>query len=600
MFGRRPGPRRDGNGWTVFTPTADVYYVASAANGGSDTNDGLAPTDEGGGVGPLLTLVTAFGKLTNGQPDWIVLRAGDTWTNEKFWNGSNAFFTKGGLSADEPMLISSYDVNGNIPARVGERPIIKYSPQSDIIAQDGIFRTGGMVGHADYVAIVGLNFYCHVRDYTSGDYDKSQSVYKLYSIRLLSPTNWFLVEDCKFGYFPGGVALSNNHATQKHKTVTFRRNVCHNTYPFVDLTGDPDHSSGFYCEGIKSLLMEENIFYMNGWDETLQTPETVTLTVASPCVVTWANNKFNNNQTVKFLSNGDTLPTELAFNTTYYVVNNETDGAGKFRLALTAGGADINTSGSQSGTHKLIWQAPEATGFNHSVYILQENSAPSTQNSPVVFRRNISIKASSHGVQANPGGHVYDNLISHCAHGILAGKGSPASKITQTPTYVHHNVLVSLTDIQNLPISGSDQAGIGIAFDRALGTFSVTDNIICNTSTATGVNELGMNIGASVNRVTVTDNVFYDMTDDYTDQNGTNTFSNNLEYANTTGNTFTAPTKTLLDYDSEVLGGPGTLAHFASELILQSRVNWRAAYTANVINNWFRANFDRDQYLSDE
>jgi hypothetical protein len=69
-----------------------------------------------------------------------------------------------------------------------------------------------------------------------------------------------------------------------------------------------------------------------------------TVTSASPCVVTAAGNTYANGWKVFF--NGGTLPTGLTAGTVYYVVHNGTDGAGKFRLALTSGGADINTTGS--------------------------------------------------------------------------------------------------------------------------------------------------------------------------------------------------------------------------------------------------------------
>lgn len=80
---------------------------------------------------------------------------------------------------------------------------------------------------------------------------------------------------------------------------------------------------------------------------------TVTVTIASPGVLTFASNQLANGDAV-VLSTTGALPTGLTAGTVYYVVNNGTDGAGKFRLALTPGGADINTTGSQSGTHTMV------------------------------------------------------------------------------------------------------------------------------------------------------------------------------------------------------------------------------------------------------
>lgn len=79
------------------------------------------------------------------------------------------------------------------------------------------------------------------------------------------------------------------------------------------------------------------------------TSQAVTLTIASPCVVSWTNHGLANGTEVLFETTG-ALPTGLTAGTVYYVVSAGTDG---FRVAATAGGAAINTSGSQSGVHTL-------------------------------------------------------------------------------------------------------------------------------------------------------------------------------------------------------------------------------------------------------
>ena len=79
----------------------------------------------------------------------------------------------------------------------------------------------------------------------------------------------------------------------------------------------------------------------------LATSSTVTITIASPGVVSYASHPFINGQPVKLTTTG-ALPTGLVAGDTYYVVNSA---AGTFQLAATAGGTAINTSGTQSGTH---------------------------------------------------------------------------------------------------------------------------------------------------------------------------------------------------------------------------------------------------------
>jgi hypothetical protein len=74
-----------------------------------------------------------------------------------------------------------------------------------------------------------------------------------------------------------------------------------------------------------------------------------TVTIASPAVITSALAPVAD-QAIYFSTLG-ALPTGLLPKTLYYARDIGTDGAGKFRVAATPGGAAINTSGSQSGTH---------------------------------------------------------------------------------------------------------------------------------------------------------------------------------------------------------------------------------------------------------
>ena len=88
------------------------------------------------------------------------------------------------------------------------------------------------------------------------------------------------------------------------------------------------------------------------WDASLGVdPSLFTVTIASPAVVTAAFNLPNDTPVI--LTNSGypaALPTGLSPGTTYYVVNTS---GNTFNLALTAGGAAINTTGTQSGTHYI-------------------------------------------------------------------------------------------------------------------------------------------------------------------------------------------------------------------------------------------------------
>jgi hypothetical protein len=76
---------------------------------------------------------------------------------------------------------------------------------------------------------------------------------------------------------------------------------------------------------------------------------TFTVTIASPGVVTLTTHGLLGGEKVILQTTG-ALPTNLVVNTVYFVKYID---ANTFNLAATLGGANINTSGSQSGTHTL-------------------------------------------------------------------------------------------------------------------------------------------------------------------------------------------------------------------------------------------------------
>lgn len=89
---------------------------------------------------------------------------------------------------------------------------------------------------------------------------------------------------------------------------------------------------------------------------------TATVTIASPGVFTLATHGLVDGDCV-YLTTTGALPTGLAVDTSYFVVSSTTN---TFQLSATRGGAAINTSGSQSGTHTVTrspWGGITATNF---------------------------------------------------------------------------------------------------------------------------------------------------------------------------------------------------------------------------------------------
>lgn len=99
--------------------------------------------------------------------------------------------------------------------------------------------------------------------------------------------------------------------------------------------------------------------------DILMKEATVTISIAAPAVVTWIGHGLRTNMPIRFFTTG-ALPTGItagthggpAAGTEYYVkvVNMDT-----FNIAATPGGANINTSGIQSGAHTAT-VAPHGDG----------------------------------------------------------------------------------------------------------------------------------------------------------------------------------------------------------------------------------------------
>lgn len=90
---------------------------------------------------------------------------------------------------------------------------------------------------------------------------------------------------------------------------------------------------------------------------------TVTISIASPGVITWNNHGLTANQVVLFTTTG-ALPTGLTAGTNYYVVGSSIT-TNTFQLSTTSGGAALNTSGTQSGVQSA-WVSIASVTINAS------------------------------------------------------------------------------------------------------------------------------------------------------------------------------------------------------------------------------------------
>lgn len=137
------------------------------------------------------------------------------------------------------------------------------------------------------------------------------------------------------------------------------------SYQTIPLT----FASGGKCMGVilgitygYSSLQMYSTTVDRGVRVTLQEVKTpVTMTIASPCVVTFAGHGFSGGEEIVFSTTG-ALPTGITAGTYYFVKYID---ANTFNISLTSGGTNINTSGTQSGTHSL-WAVRATKTLSHS------------------------------------------------------------------------------------------------------------------------------------------------------------------------------------------------------------------------------------------
>ncbi|MNJ86364.1 hypothetical protein D3C87_38580 [compost metagenome] len=232
------------NGWTQFTPSSDTRIIYVSDSDGNDatanfynTSDNEVGSDPFQPAGPVLsyrTLAAAFAQVRNGFPDWILLKKGDTFTNQSFGT-----VNRSGRNANEPVLIGSYGSSAVRPRILtGANTLISFT------------------GSAAYVAVVGLHAEPHTR---SGSDEPS-------GINILNaPFRSFLVEDCYFNLFHMHLVVQDYVSTNSYNHVGFtaRRNILTNAYKLGGGGG------GVYMHRVDSILFEENLIDHNGWSSTI-------------------------------------------------------------------------------------------------------------------------------------------------------------------------------------------------------------------------------------------------------------------------------------------------------------------------------------------
>ncbi|HZL72111.1 MAG TPA: hypothetical protein VFC86_06610, partial [Planctomycetota bacterium] len=500
-------------GWTELAPSADTLTIYVSSSTGNNTNDGLSPAT------PKATINAGKALVRDGMPDWLLLKAGDTWTGQGLGD-----WTKSGRSASEPIVIGSYGT--------GARPLIRTG------TSDGV----SMFDPVSHVVIVGLHFIAHT-------YDGSQDTC---GMRLLGTLDDILVEDCFVqGYSDNIIVIAVNGAGS---LTNFRLRRC----VIADSYSDAAHSQGIYTEGVDGLLIEECVFDHNGWKEGAG---------GSPATI------FNHNTYINATSN---------------VVLR-----GNMFLRASSIGNKFNADNSGDSQNSLV---------ENNFYIEGEVaiSAGGNTNDALRFvdftiRNNVMMHIGRTqptnrdlawyvDVQDWDGGSIEDNLflrqpdVSNSFSINLAGS-------TERQMTISGNLFYGVRG-ENLifDVAGSETGILvqGNEFqDPVEGSHLVVHSGSFNPATYQGNSYFSSAAAGSWFGV-----------------NGTNrSFAQWVTASGETGATSGAvaypdPSRDEVTYQVS-LGGTATFAAFIAEARLQSKANWRPAYTADGINDYIRAGFGR-------
>jgi hypothetical protein len=198
---------------------------------------------------------------------------------------------------------------------------------------------------------------------------------------------------------------------------------------------------------------------------------TVTISFASPGVVTLASHGFAANDPVVFSNTGGALPAEITAGTKYYVktvVN-----ANTFTISATAGGAAINTSGAGTGTHSVTWLYSSLSSSSQWQFAQFGNLVFATQKNAVLQVYNLSSSTAFADTSGSPPQADYISVV---------GRFLVLSGLLSNPFRIHWSGLndttnwtsgVGSSDYQDFPdggiVRGVSGGEFGIVFqDQAI------------------------------------------------------------------------------------------------------------------------------------
>jgi hypothetical protein len=228
---------RDTAGWTVLEPSADSRLVYVSDSMGSDGNSGLSPDQ------PVKTIARAESLLRDGRPDWMLLKRGDTWTNQ-----SLGTWGKRGRSESERMVITSY---GD-----GPRPLLRTG------SSDGMTVWRASIDTYSHLAITDLHLQAHTWDGTGGGPGSNPA-----GIKWHRPGENLLIENNHFEGFANNITVQSVDNNRRFHNLEVRRNIIVDAFAKNQSFDGGSHSQGLYTSNVDGVLVEQNVFDHNGWND---------------------------------------------------------------------------------------------------------------------------------------------------------------------------------------------------------------------------------------------------------------------------------------------------------------------------------------------
>lgn len=150
------------------------------------------------------------------------------------------------------------------------------------------------------------------------------------------------------------------------------------------------HSSGYAIPAITRYTLQLYGSYLSTRETTLSQEikaSTVSVSSATPCVVTWTSNTLAEDDPISITTTG-ALPTGITASQIYYVKNLS---GNTFNISATPGGAEINTSGGQSGVHTANTPIYTTDTTGWTVGSIVSVSGSVTKNSADIFNLKRTI-----------------------------------------------------------------------------------------------------------------------------------------------------------------------------------------------------------------